>query len=223
MVSPGEPAVVKSGTTSDIKPPKRRSRIRRVLTWTEHICAAGILLGLLFFVSPAPAWIYRSFERGGELQHASYVICLGGNMERVVEAARLVQDGVADKLIVSNHDDAARLMRDIAVEWGAPPDRVLVDDQSFRTTDHPAGARRLGVDHNKDICIIVTDYTHLARSEAVFKKAGFRHIIMREPRWDRQTRERMLPGGGLLWRFMELPAIVYESAAWVRYWLAGDI
>jgi len=203
--------------------PVRRGLIRRTLKWGEHLCAGGFLVGLLVFLSPLPGMIYRSFGRGGELRHADYVICLGGNMERVVEAARLVKDGVGDRLIVSNHGEAARLMREIAVEWGAPADRILVDDESFRTTDHPAGARRLRVDPEKDTCIIVTDYTHLARSEAVFRRAGFRHVIMREPRWDRQNRERMPPGGGLVWRFMEMPGIVYESAAWARYWLSGDV
>lgn len=199
------------------------SRLRRALRWAEHVVAGGSVFAVLLALSPVPKWIYRSFDRAGDLQPARYAIALGGDMDRVIEAARLVREGAAEKLIVSNHGEAAEWMRQIALDWGAPPDRILVDDRSVRTADHPAGAVRLGVDPQNDVCIIVTTYTHLARAEAVFQRAGFRRIVLREPRWHRYVRDRAPADGGMMWRWMEMPSIVYESAAWVRYWLAGQV
>lgn len=200
-----------------------RSRSRRWLRRLERGLALSALAVILWFVLPFQEWIYRGMDRQGPLQHAAYLICLGGGQARVVESARLMQEGWADRLVVSNHGAFGKQMADMAAEWGVPRERILVDDTSVTTRDHPAGVRRLGVDPAKDLCIIVTSYTHMPRSQAVFEKAGFRRLILREPRWERE--QRNIPHWRYGWRARidTFTAVLYEGAAWIEYKLRGAI
>ena len=198
----------------------RRCLIRRSLRWAEHFLTAIALLGILFVVLPIPERIMDAMDRQGELGRADIIICLGGDPARIIEAARLLQEGYAETLVLSNRAGATELMRETAIEWGAPADHILVDDQVWTTRDHPGSIQRLtGLDPAQDRCIIVTSYTHMARSRACFEKAGYRHITMREPRWERAWRERI--DRNMTWRLLILPELAYEGAAWVEYWFRG--
>jgi len=204
------------------RPSLLRRRGRIVLRWIEHVLAATMIGVVLAVATPVTNWVYDAMDCQDQIAPARYIICLGGNPSRVIEATRLLREGYADKLIVTNHDRASQRMRNLAIDWGAPADSVLVDSQSYKTLDHPDAIRRaVGLDPAKDVCIIVTSYTHMARSRACFERAGYRHILMREPRWERQFRTAQ----GLSWkgRFLILPNLVYEGAAWVEYWVRGVV
>lgn len=208
--------------TQNVPPDRPRRRVHRVLRWIEHFIVAVALGIVIFIASPIPAWIYADFDCQGELRHAKYIICLGGNSSRVIESVRLLQEGWAEKLIVSNHDRFADQMRDLAVDWGAEPAKIVVDHKSWTTRDHPRAVEQAaGIDPANDVCIIVTSYTHMQRARACFEKAGYKHVIIREPRWERDFRA---PEEST-WkaRFMIFPHLVYECAAWVEYWLRGAI
>jgi len=201
--------------------PRSRKRWRRILRWIEHILAAAAALWLLTMLSPLPQWLRAKFDQQGELRPAKYIVCLGGDPDRVIEGARLLAEGYGEHLIVSNNPGAAPLMRELAVEWGAPADRVLVDDGSWRTSDHPASIQRAcGVRPADDVCIVVTSYMHMLRSKACFEKEGYRHIIMREPRWERRFR---FPDGGIKTNYWIMPELLYECAALAEYKLRGWI
>jgi len=180
------------------------------------------MLTAIFILSPLQNLVYARMDAQDRLVRADYIICLGGDHSRVFEATRLLRDGYAPTMIVSNVGEAAERMRRLAVEWGAPADRVLMDDASRRTSDHPAAVANLAnIDIKNDRCIIVTSYAHLARARAVFEAAGYRHLIMQEPRWERESR----PADGPGWRgrFLVFPRIVYEGAAWALYWIRGSV
>jgi uncharacterized SAM-binding protein YcdF (DUF218 family) len=197
----------------------RRGRARRVLRWVEHVLAGVGAAVLLCATTPAPMWLYDAMDRQDRLAPAKYVICLGGDNARVIEAARLLREGHAERLIVSNYGMAAAQMRDLAYEWGAPYSKILVDDGSRRTADHPGSIqRRCGVDPARDVCILVTSYSHMARSKACFAKAGYQRLILREPRW-----ERPAYFDGYRTGFWVMPRLVYECAAWVEYWVRGYV
>jgi uncharacterized SAM-binding protein YcdF (DUF218 family) len=212
-----------SPASNELTPPKPRSRLRRMLRAAERILAIAALLAIVWFVLPFQEWIYRGMDRQTPLEHARYIICLGGGMSRIVESAKLMQEGWADTLIVSNHSGYAAAMRDDAVKWGVPAEKILVDETSVRTRDHPAGVLKLGVDPQRDRCIIVTSYTHMPRSLACFQKAGFRHLILREPRWERE--QRNIPNWRYGWRtrIVTFPDMLYEAAAWIEYTIRGAI
>ncbi len=204
-----------SGTKSETG---KRPRLRAVLRWAEHSFALICLLGIALMFTPIPRWLFFNLDRQQPLAEADFIICLGGDPERVLEATKLLQEGYASILIVSNSGETADQMKELAVDWGAPPGRVRVDHESKRTVDHPtAVARNCGVDPRSDHCIIVTSMTHMARSEAVFQKAGYRHIVLREPRWERDF--RVMKG----WRsnVMSAAEILYEYTARLQYRLLG--
>lgn len=195
---------------------------RRALRWIEHGLAGVFVAGLVVYVSPLSTWIYLSLDCQDDLRPARYIICLGGDPGRVLEGAKLLEEGYGERLIVSGHGASADLLRDLAVEWGAAADRVLVDDRSARTADHPGSiARHLGVDPATDTCIVVTSYTHLPRAKACFEKAGYRHLVMRELRWQRSSRECPGRGFNLKSRFIASGGLIYEGAAWIEYWIRG--
>lgn len=198
----------------------RWPRTRRALRWIEHLLAAAVACFLLLVLSPLPEWAYARMDRQDPLRPAKYIICLGGNPNRVIEAVLLLNEGYGEKLIVSNNPAASPMMRDLAIEFGAAPDRVLMDNQSWRTADHPGSVvRSCGVDPGRDPCIIVTSYEHLMRSKACFEKAGYRDICMREVRWER----RFHHSRGLRGHIAIMPSLVYEYAAMAEYWLRGYI
>ena len=193
---------------------------RRWLRYIEHMLAliGGVLLLMVF--TPATQWLYDALDRQAPLAKSKYIICLGGDPARVIEGCRLLAEGNGEILILSNHDEYTDRMRDLALDWGAPADRILLDHRSQKTSDHPLAIRDvLHVDPANDACIVVTSYTHLARSKACFEKAGYRNLILREPRWERQFRS----AGGWKYRFRIFPSVVYEYAAWLEYYLRGAV
>jgi uncharacterized SAM-binding protein YcdF (DUF218 family) len=165
--------------------------------------------------------MYDALDRESPLAPADHVLCLGGDSSRVIEAARLLRDGYAPDMIVSNHPPFAEEMKDLAAQWAAPPARVRVDDGAFTTRDHPDSIATLpGVDPETDRFIIVTSYTHMARAKACFEKAGYRRLIMRQPRWER---DRASISRDWKWRWRVLTDVIYEYAAWLEYIIRGDV
>lgn len=212
------PEAVLARSAAVPREPVRRRWVRRI----ERCIAWAALTVILFIVTPVSAWIFRGMDCQSELKKADYILCLGGNASRIIESARLLQEGWAKKLVVSNHGEFADEMRDMAIEWGADPAKVLVDRNSFTTRDHPGQIQAaVGVDPARDTCIVVTSYTHLQRARACFVKAGYQHVLMREPRWERRFRA---PEEST-WkaRFLIFPQLVYEGAAWVEYWFRGVV
>lgn len=196
----------------------RRSRRRRVLKWGVRLLAAlGFFFAVLLF-TPLLDVTYLKFDRQGELEKSDYILVLGGESYRVLEAAELWKEGFAPTVVVSNHDEAAEEMRQLAIHWGVPPERIVVDRLSWTTADHPRGIQQAtALDPATAQCIVVTNFMHMARSKAVFEKAGYRRLIFREPRW---TRVRRAPQA-VKTRLRVLPEVIYECAAWVEYWVRG--
>ncbi len=209
-------------TTTPVVDPGRFRRSKRLVHGFVYVAGVAAILTAAFILTPISGSIYFAMDAHDDLAEADFIICLGGDSGRVVESAKLLQEGFAPLLIVTNHGGAAQRMRDQAIEWGAGPDQVLVDETSTRTKDHPEAVGSLAsIDRANDTCIIVTSYTHLRRARAVFEKAGYRKIIMREPRWERQTRN----WDGMSWRgrFLVFPKMVYEGAGWILYWASGYV
>lgn len=196
----------------------RRSRRRRVLKWGVHLLAAlGLFFAVLLF-TPLLDVTYLKFDRQGELEKSDYILVLGGEPYRVLEAAELWKEGYAPTVVVSNHDEAADEMRQMAIHWGVPPECIVVDRLSWITADHPRRIQQAtALDPATARCIMVTNFMHMARSQAVFEKAGYRRMIFREPRWTRVKK----PPQSVKSRLRVLPEVIYECAAWVEYWAKG--
>lgn len=199
------------------KPAQRRWALR----WAEHLLATGSILTLLCIFTPLTTTLYDALGSEDPLEQAKYIICLGGDHARVIEAARLLRDGFGDIMIVSNHGPHAAEMRDLAIDWGADPNRVVLDDGATTTRDHPHSIlASIGLNPAEDRCIIVTSFTHMARARACFSKAGYQQLTMIEPRWEKLQRP---DDRNWKWRFRVLPNVIYEWAAWFEYRLRGVV
>jgi|CXWL01.1.fsa_nt_gi uncharacterized SAM-binding protein YcdF (DUF218 family) len=182
--------------------------------------AVSFLALIFMIVSPTTYWLYLKLDCQDPLRHADYIICLGGDPYRVLEAVTLLKEGYADKLVLSNFGVAALGMEQQAIAWGAPGDKIILDTSSHRTADHPAGiVKYANADPAHDTCIIITSFSHMARSKACFQKRGYQHLIMREPRWERKRAAPDEYQHG----FWILPRLLYEYAAWTEYWLLGYV
>ena len=191
---------------------------RPILRWVQRLLAIIGLFVILACLTPIIDHVYPVLDRRSALSHADYIVVLGGDPYRVLEGVQLLKERYAPKLIVSNFESAADAMRDQAIAWGAPPDQVIADRQSHTTAEHPAGvAACANIDRANNSCIIVTSYLHMARSKACFEKAGYKHLIMCEPRWESTPRVPQ----SIKTRMKVLPSLIYEAAAWVEYKVRG--
>lgn len=200
----------------------RAGRFRR---WLRRISVAWLIISMVLAglaVSPVVDTWVAAMDCQQPLEKARYILCLGGDPYRVLEGATLLREGWGEVLVVSNQEGAAELMRHWAIGWGVPPDRIVVDNRASCTREHPASiAAATGLDPAVDVCLVVTDYSHLARSQACFRAAGYRRLVMREPRWTRSARGPR--PYRIKSRLQMVPDLLYEGAAWVEYWLRGAV
>lgn len=158
------------------------------------------------------------------IEGADYIVVLGGDHARAVEAARLYRDGWSRKVIVTSSGEAADDLARAVIEYGVPSKDVLIDRSSMRTADHPAAVSRLtGVNKKSQRFILLTSAYHTARAKACFLHDGYTNVVLRTPDWELfgqlapqtpprwQDRLRYLPS-----KFHEIIGIRYYQA---RGWM----
>lgn len=180
-----------------------------------------MLLELVAVFTPATERVYGWLSVDNPApEKADYIVCLGGGHGREAQAAELWHRKIAPYVIVSNAPGAAEHMRYLVTKAGVPGERVIVDNRSYNTADHPAGIARIrGVDPATTRLIIVTDHTHTRRARACFIRGGFKHITLYAGK--EHPRERYLDD--VEWRIMVIPSIIYECAGLVQYWWQAKI
>jgi uncharacterized SAM-binding protein YcdF (DUF218 family) len=163
---------------------RRRSHLRRVLRalqWALNVC---VLVIVLLTWTPLGYWLGDRYIDVDPIDRADAIVVLGGMPERAVEAARLHRQGWAPRVIISSTPGNAELLARAARSYGVPEEAILLDCTAVRTADHPRGVQQLpGVDKTGQRFVIVTSMYHTARARAVFRKAGYRHVIVRSPGW----------------------------------------
>jgi uncharacterized SAM-binding protein YcdF (DUF218 family) len=213
--------------TSDPKgkaPPARKRRwlrrLWRIWLWTVHIL---LVLFLLYALTPVGAYVSESLIENDPLAEADYIVVLGGNFARAVEAANLYRQGWAKKVIFSSTSENADALADVACAFGLPEEAVIVDRASFRTADHPRMVARLaGVRKGADRFLLVTSPYHTSRAKACFRKAGYKNVFVRGLSWHRAG-SFGARRGARKGRIQDLPAVAHEYLAWCYYWLRGWI
>ena len=204
---------------SDDRP--RRSFLRRlasVVQWAVNLTA---LLCLILVFTPAGDWLGDALISVDPLTKADYIVVLGGNRERGIEAANLYREGWAPKVIVSSLRDNVDGLADLVKAYGVPADDILIDGEGTRTQTHPETVARLpGVDKKADRFIVLTSPYHTSRSRACFERDGYEHICMQSPGW--RTGGRYV-GAPDHWgqRAATLIAKLYEVLAWAMYRVRG--
>jgi len=109
------------------------------------------------------------------LRPADAAIAIAGNGARASGAARLVQQGYAQWLIVSGGpyggglNSADTLLRD-AMRLGISRDRIYVDRQATATIENSTGTADLMQQHGLRSAILVTSDYHMRRSILIFRR-----------------------------------------------------
>jgi len=79
---------------------------------------------------------------------------------------------VSGKGWVKNHSEA-QAMKEMAVDLGVAPEKILLEEESNNTADH---TKYLAPIVGKDPFVLVTSALHMPRAMMLFKKAGFKPI-----------------------------------------------
>jgi uncharacterized SAM-binding protein YcdF (DUF218 family) len=133
-------------------------------------------------------------ERDGRpvvpVQPAAIVVLAGGQLNvpdkpalsrltrqalaRVVGAVDLWKHFPEASFIVTGHPDETSAMRAVAERLGVPKDRIIEETESRDTQDHPQKLKPL---LGESPFLLVTSATHMPRSAALFKAAGYDPIL----------------------------------------------
>lgn len=204
----------------ELKAPRPKRPLRRFLRlcqWTLNLC---FLSAAVLAFTPLGYRLGRALIVVDPIARSDYIVVLGGDNSRAVEAAQLYREGWAPKVIVTSNQ-GAKLMGAVAKAYGVPEADLVIDDTSRRTADHPGAVAKLeGIDREESRLIVVTTAFHTSRAKACFVRAGYRNIRMRVPRWEAGG-EYEAPRRGFTSPVRHLPAIIHELLAWVRYKLSG--
>ena len=194
-------------------------RLSRAIGW---LSAAMVAAGILLVLTPVGDWFGRDLAVIDDPpQEADYIVILGGNKERAVEAANLYRQGLAGKVIISSFPDDTEVLADVARRYGVSPRDIILDRHATRTADHPRTISQLaGVDYRGDRFIVVTSLYHTSRAKACFARFGYPRVQIHAPCWrlldNAVPRERE-------WkvRATELFPKAYEELAWAYYRVLG--
>lgn len=96
---------------------------------------------------------------------------------RSLHAAGLALSGQVGHLVMSGGPVAhptpeARVMRDLAVAAGVPPERVLTEERSRNTIENARLSAPLVAERGWSRLLVVTDAYHLPRALYVFRRLG---------------------------------------------------
>ena len=92
---------------------------------------------------------------------------------RLVEAFSLWRTDPSKKIIVTGHSDGPGIMRQVLLDMGVPPDRIMIENQS---TNSFTCTRNVGTIVQDKPFVLVTSAGHMPRSMAVFRKLGMNPI-----------------------------------------------
>ncbi len=210
----------------------------------------GFLVLYLFSIEPVADFLLRPLERkcslaqGSDLK-ADAIVVLSGDVKkrvspgsdievggnRVLKAVRLYKSGAAPIILMTGgsgdlFDQSFKesvLMKDLAVEFGVPKEKIIIETESRNTRENALYAKRLLDKNNVKRIILITSAFHLPRSCALFKKVGIDVIPVGTD--FRATDEQynpfsFIPSSGNL---SQSSVALKEYVAIFTYWLMGWI
>jgi uncharacterized SAM-binding protein YcdF (DUF218 family) len=151
------------------------------------VFSSGAIAAALMSPLEYSAPVLESPERHSEVQHIVVLTAWGSDdadvplvgrlnassLYRTTLALELYQKRPDCKVVISGSATAARLMRDVLVRFGVPPQMVELEDASRSTA---ASAINLAAMLQDEPFFLVTSAGHMPRSLAVLRKQGLEPI-----------------------------------------------
>ncbi|MEW6408753.1 MAG: YdcF family protein [Nitrospirota bacterium] len=117
-------------------------------------------------------------------KYPSMEVELDFGSNRILKAVRLFKDGAAPLILMSGGSGElfsqrkadAHAMKSLAIEFGVPENRILVETQSRNTYENALYSKEILKDMGVKTIILVTSAFHMPRAVAVFKKIGIEPI-----------------------------------------------
>ena len=201
--------------------PRKRRLLRRLLRAGQWTLNTAFVLWLILVFTPAGNFLGNRLTHIDPLAKADYIVLLGGETARAVEAANLHRRGWAPKVIITSWSDDTDRLAEIARHYGLPAEAILYDRRAWRTASHPRTVAELpGVDTENHRFIILTSPYHTARARACFVKAGYKHVIARGLPW-RRGGQFAPPARRWPERMRCLPGQLREVIGWAIYAALG--
>ena len=157
----------------------RGTSIKRLWLW-------GFPAALLLSISPLLIGepLLTSFVPTYDGQTADAVVVLGRGRwlraGRAVDTAELMNEQAAPQVFISGRDDAPAIAR-MLVNMGVNPDSIVGENCSWSTEQSARYAAKTLLPDGASSIIVVSDPTHLLRSQLVFRSYGFEVIPYASP------------------------------------------
>ncbi|NEQ52742.1 MAG: YdcF family protein, partial [Leptolyngbya sp. SIO3F4] len=158
---------------------ERGRSIKRLWLW-------GFPLALLISVSPLLIGepLLTTFLPIYDGQTADAVVVLGRGRwlraDRALRTAELIKENSAPQIFISGRDDAPAIAR-MLVSMGIEPNKISGENCSWTTEENARYTAQQLLPAEVESIILVSDPTHLLRSQLVFKSFGFKVIPYSSP------------------------------------------
>ena len=130
--------------------------------------AAVLLGGVLHIPSPARPSV--------ELTESSDRLWMGVRLYRAGKAPLLIVSGSNIPLFGENGMSEARAARALLRDWGVPEEAILMEERARNTFENATFSKPLLEARGARRVLLVTSATHMARSVAIFRRAGMEVI-----------------------------------------------
>ena len=144
----------------------------RKLKWTAlFVFVVFVIFGCLFLARRPILKSLGSFlVVQDELKKTDVIIVLGGENDRVEEAARLYKQGLAPYILMTGKMVAYGMKRS-AVRSGVPAEDILVEPEAASTYQHPIYVKPIIEEKGFKSAIVVSSPYHMRRSAMLFDRA----------------------------------------------------
>ena len=142
------------------------------------VVAGVVIFALILFLAREP--VLRAIGSflivRDELKESDVIVVLGGESDRVDEAARLYHLGFAKYIIMSGGSldkkvSMVGVMRNRAVALGVPRENVILEPQAQSTYQHPGLVEPIMRSRGFTTAIVVSSPYHMRRSAMLFDRA----------------------------------------------------
>ncbi len=150
---------------------KKRKWLNRLIAWL--VIPLLLVSGTVLFKEEILTGIGAFLVVERPLQKADVIVVFGGaeKLERLSHAVQLYRQGYAEKIFLSGGIGKypkpiswAFRMKEQAVKWGIPPERIILDEKAESTYDNARNTVQLFKEQGFRSGILVTSPYHMRRS-----------------------------------------------------------